>query len=141
MSLHNDSKADIWAAGDAYEPYVGRWSRSVAREFLQWLAVPGDRSWLDVGCGTGALSQTILAITLPRQVTMIDRSQGYITYARERAIQDSLRFNVADAQTLPFPANRFDAVVSGLVLNFVPEPPRAVSEMARVTRPGGTVAL
>ena len=51
---------DVWDSGDAYEPYVGRWSRLVANEFLQWLSVPAGRDWLDVGCGTGALTQTIL---------------------------------------------------------------------------------
>ena len=48
------SASDVWASGAAYEPYVGRWSRLVAREFLNWLAVPARGRWLDVGCGTGA---------------------------------------------------------------------------------------
>ena len=52
--------ADVWASGEAYEPYVGRWSRLVAREFLAWLDVPPGRAWLDVGCGTGALTSIIL---------------------------------------------------------------------------------
>lgn len=53
---------NIWARGDLYEPYVGRWSRRVAREFLNWLAVPEGKDWVDVGCGTGALIQTIIDI-------------------------------------------------------------------------------
>ena len=53
-------RKDVWASGDAYEPYVGRWSRLVAKQFLQWLAIAPGRNWLDVGCGTGALTQTIL---------------------------------------------------------------------------------
>jgi 2-polyprenyl-3-methyl-5-hydroxy-6-metoxy-1,4-benzoquinol methylase len=50
------NRTDAWTSGDAYEPYVGRWSRLVAREFLEWLAVPPGGRWLDVGCGTGALA-------------------------------------------------------------------------------------
>lgn len=132
--------ADVWASGAAYEPYVGRWSRLVAREFLAWLAVPPGGRWLDVGCGTGALSQTILAVASPGQVDAFDKSDGYVAYAREQARDPRARFEVADAQALPAEARTYDAVVSGLVLNFLPEPPRAVAEMARIARPGGTVA-
>ena len=74
----------IWASGAAYEPYVGRWSRLVAREFLAWLDVPADRRWLDVGCGTGALSETILADASPAEVIGVDASEGYLAHARER---------------------------------------------------------
>jgi SAM-dependent methyltransferase len=132
---------DIWAIGEAYEPYVGRWSRAVAREFLTWLAIPPGSRWLDVGSGTGALSATILAGASPASVTGIDSSDGFVAYARERVADPRASFRQADAQTLPFPPASFDAAVSGLVLNFVPQPERAVAEMARVTRPGGTVAV
>lgn len=79
-SRHRKSSAavaDVWSAGDAYEPYVGRWSRLVAREFLAWLAVPAGGRWLDVGCGTGALSQTILAVASPSAVHGVDSSEGF----------------------------------------------------------------
>jgi SAM-dependent methyltransferase len=132
---------DRWASGAAYEPYVGRWSRLVAREFLDWLAVaPGNR-WLDVGCGTGALSQTILELTAPVQVTGIDASEDFIAYAREHVRDERARFTTGDAQALPDPNAMYDACVSGLMLNFVPEPAAAVSEMRRVARGGGIVAL
>ena len=130
----------IWAIGEAYEPYVGRWSRAVARDFLAWLAVPPGARWLDVGCGTGALSATLLAGASPVSVTGIDASDGFVTYARAQVSDPRATFRQADAQTLPFPPASFDAAVSGLVLNFVPHPERAVAEMARVTRSGGTVA-
>jgi hypothetical protein len=58
--MSSPERKDTWASGAAYEPYVGRWSRLVAREFLTWLAVPAGARWLDIGCGTGALSQIIL---------------------------------------------------------------------------------
>lgn len=135
-----DQKSE-WATGDAYEPYVGRWSRLVARRFLAWLDAPDGLRWLDVGCGTGALSRTILEAASPSTIQGIDLSQSYVNYAREQVTDGRARFDVGDAQALPFPAASYDVVVSGLALNFVPEPARAVSEMARVARKGGTVAI
>ena len=131
----------LWASGDVYEPYVGRWSRLVARELIAWLdRLPGGR-WLDVGCGTGALSQTVLDRAAPASVNGIDASSGFVGHAQARVGDPRAAFQVADAQALPFEDARFDAAVSGLVLNFVPQPPRMVAEMRRVVRRGGTVAL
>src|SRR5262249_24331951 len=132
---------DVWASGDAYEPYVGRWSRPVARALLAWLALPRDLRWLDVGSGTGALSQVLLEAAEPCEVVGIDRSDGYVAYARAHVTDGRVRFQVADAQSIPFPDAHFDAAVSGLVLNFVPDKARAVGEMRRAVRPGGTVAV
>jgi SAM-dependent methyltransferase len=131
----------IWASGAAYEPYIGRWSRLVAREFLAWLALPPESRWLDVGCGTGALSATILAFAGPATVTGIDASEGYAAYAREQIRDGRAQFRQGDAQALPFQDGDFDATVSGLVLNFLPEPSRGLAEMARVTEPSGAVAV
>jgi SAM-dependent methyltransferase len=131
---------DTWAVGDAYEPYVGRWSRLVAREFLTWLGAPGGAAWLDVGCGTGALSQTVLGMADPAAVVGVDPSPGFLATARARLAGHPAHLVVGDARRLPLAGDRFDAVVSGLVLNFVPEPARALREMARVARPGGRVA-
>ena len=127
-----------WAAGDRYEPYVGRWSRRAAPEFLAWLALPAGKRWLDVGCGTGALSQTILANAQPAGVAGVDPSEGFLAFARARVPQ--AEFHVGDAQALTFEDDSFDVAVSGLVLNFVPDAAKAVGEMRRVVRPGGTVA-
>ncbi len=132
--------SEVWASGDAYEQYVGRWSHPVAREFLIWLEIPENSRWLDVGCGTGALSQTIITGASPAEVHGIDSSRDYVGYAREQMRDPRVAFDVGDAQSLPFPDETYDAVVSGLMLNFLPEPGRAVREMARVTRRGGTVA-
>ena len=131
---------DIWAAGDLYEPYVGRWSRRVAKEFLHWVAVPKRREWLDLGCGTGALTQAIIEHENPNSVIGIDASPGYAAYARAHTESPRARFVVGDAQSLPIDTASLDAAVAGLVLNFVPQPPRAVAEMARVVRPGAVVA-
>jgi ubiquinone/menaquinone biosynthesis C-methylase UbiE len=128
---------DRWDSGDAYEPYVGRWSRLVAREFVRWLTVPSASRWLDVGCGTGALIQTILEHAAPSEVVGTDPSAAYIALAGARMDGDPrVHFEVGDAQALRTAAETFDVVVSGLVVNFVPQPELAVAEMARVTRPG-----
>jgi SAM-dependent methyltransferase len=132
---------DVWASGDAYEPYVGRWSRLVAREFLGWLAAPRGATWLDVGCGTGALSRTILEASDPARVRAVDRSLPYATYARRSVPDARLSLLVADGQWLPLPDECTDVVVSGLVLNFIPQPDAALAEMARVARDGGSVAV
>src|SRR5690349_2077829 len=92
---------DVWAAGNAYEPYVGRWSRLVARDFLDWLAAPVDARWLDVGCGTGALTATILATAAPAHVCSIDRSVAYAVFARDTIADARATFATADAQQLP----------------------------------------
>lgn len=130
---------DVWASGDAYEPYVGRWSRAVARQFLAWLAVPPGGRWLDVGCGTGALSGVILDMASPAEVVGIDPSAGYVAYARGREPDPRVRFAVGDARALPVPSAAFDAVVAGLVLNFVPDPTAAGAEMMRAAQLGGAV--
>jgi SAM-dependent methyltransferase len=133
-------KAEWWGSGNAYEPYVGRWSRPVAREFLGWLAVPPGGRWLDLGCGTGALTETILSLANPDEIVGVDPSPAFVAFARDRVKDPRVRFDIGNAQALKVDPATFDAVVAGLVLNFVPEPGEAVAEMARVTRPGGTVA-
>jgi ubiquinone/menaquinone biosynthesis C-methylase UbiE len=132
---------DVWAVGVAYDAYVGRWSRLVARELLRWMGVPRGRRWLDVGCGAGALTGAIVEHADPRQVVGIDRSEGFVRHARARTSGGRAGFAVADGQALPLATGGFEAVVSGLVLNFVPDPARMVREMVRAGRPGGAVAL
>ncbi len=136
-----DARYDVWASGDSYEQYVGRWSRMVAKEFIRWLAIPADRQWLDVGCGTGALSQTILTLNDPKSVKGIDRSGQFIETARGRVNRPNAEFAAGDAQALPVESETYDVAVSGLVLNFVPQPERMAAEMARAVRKNGTVAL
>lgn len=132
---------DTWSSGDPYEYYVGRWSRLVAGEFIRWLDIPENSEWLDVGCGTGALSQTILALANPERVKGIDRSEGFLTNARSLVNSSSVEFEIGDARELPVVSETYDVAVSGLVLNFVPEPARMVSEMKRAVRTDGAIAL
>jgi ubiquinone/menaquinone biosynthesis C-methylase UbiE len=132
---------DNWTAGNLYEGYMGRWSRRVAREFINWLALPAGSGWLDVGCGTGALSQTILELSEPIRIKGIDRSEGFVNFARERVQDDRVRFEVGDAEALMDENGSFDAVACGLVLNFIPHPEHALAEMKRVTKNYGVVAV
>src|SRR5438874_1032837 len=102
------SSTDTWASGAAYEPYIGRWSRLVGREFLAWLALPPGGRWLDVGSGTGALSQVILETAAPQSVRGIDRSEGYVSFAREQVRDARASFETGDAQSLPVQIAEFD---------------------------------
>jgi SAM-dependent methyltransferase len=132
--------AEVWAVGDAYERFMGRWSRRAAAEFVNWLTVPAGRTWLDVGCGTGALSAGIIALADPTDVVGVDSSTAFVEMARSRADDVRAGFGVADAAALPFSDRRFDVTVSGLMLNFASDPVAVVAEMVRVTRAAGLVA-
>ena len=140
-SAEHSPQKETWASGAAYEFYVGRWSRLVAREFLSWLNVPAGSRWLDVGCGTGALCQAILDLTAASHVTGVDRSPDQLAFARDRVPDERAQFEVSDAQSLTVEPGVYQAVVSGLVLNFIPDPQRAVTEMVRVVKSTGVVAV
>ena len=129
----------MWTGGASYESYIGRWSRLVARQFVPWLNVPSGAQWLDVGCGTGTLGHTILDTVSPQAVLGIDPSEGYIEFARKNVQDPRVAFRLGDAQELPVKSFAYDAVVSGLVLNFIPKPSQALSEMIRAVRIGGIV--
>ena len=141
--MSTTSRHDAWSAGDAYERYMGRWSRLVAVRFLDWLGAPADAAWLDLGCGTGALTQTILARCEPRSIVAIDQSADFVAHARA-ATSDThvrMRFEVGDAQKLPLPDASVDVAASALVLNFVPDRIAALRELKRVVRPGGLLSF
>jgi len=126
--------------GEAYERSTARWSRAAGEVFLGWLALPDGLRWLDVGCGTGALTELIVDRCSPLSVSGVDPSAGQITYAKSRPLADNIDYQVGDAQQLPFDDQTFDVAAMALVISFVPDQTKAVSEMVRVVRPGGTVA-
>jgi SAM-dependent methyltransferase len=134
------SVTDAWAVGEPYERFMGRWSRAIAAPFLEWLNAPAGQIWGDIGCGTGALSASIIATTNPVAVVAVDRSAGFLSAARRTLRDERLTIAVADATALPWKSETCDATVAGLALNFVADPPTAVREMARVTRRAGKVA-
>jgi len=121
--------------------FMGRWSNLIAQKFLNWLAVPPNSSWLDVGCGTGALTKHILQTSQPRKVISIDSSGDFIIYAQQSIKNPELRFQVGLAEALELESDSVDAVVSGIMLNFVPDSETAVAEMIRVAKPGGTIGI
>jgi SAM-dependent methyltransferase len=131
---------DVWSRGDSYEAYVGRWSRPVARRFVGWLGLPAGGRWLDVGCGTGALTDEVLAGAAPTAVVGLDPSPTFVAHAAHHVPDRRTCFAVGDARALPVTDGWADAAVSGLMLNFVPERTRVLAEMHRACRRGGVVA-
>lgn len=131
--------ADRWHSGEAYERYMGRWSRQLAPRFLQWLGAPAARRWLDVGCGTGALCSAVLEHCAPSALIGVDPSAGFLATARG-LLPAHVVLQQAAAGQLPLPDASVDVVVSALVLNFVTDAPAALREMARVVASGGCVA-
>ena len=133
------SSFDVFNRATSYEPYVGRWSRMLAPDFVEWLGVPPRGTWLDVGCGTGALTEAILATAEPSAVVGIDPSPEYVAHTASVIDDPRATFAVGNAMQLDFPDAGFGAAAAALVLNFVPEPGVAAREMRRVVSGGGTV--
>lgn len=129
----------MWDDAAGYEAYVGHWSRALAPRFLAWLKPPPGLRWLDVACGTGALTAAIVANCEPQDVVGVDSSTRYLDSAVAGSQDRRARFVSGDAHQLEFPAASFDAAVSGLALNFI-SADRALAEQHRVVRPGGMLA-
>jgi trans-aconitate methyltransferase len=136
--IREELMADVFMNGDAYERFMGRWSRLVAPRFLGWLDAAPESRWADVGCGTGALSAAVLQHASPASILGVDPSQGQVEEAGRQVADGRARFETGTAESLP--ADSFELVVSGLVLNFVPDPVAAVAAMSRASAEGGTVA-
>ena len=137
-SIDHLKVSDVWERGDPYEQYVGRWSRRVAPQFLSWLGIPERKRWLDVGCGTGALCASILDQCSPTSLVGVDPSEGFLQKAQEQ-LGGRVILKRGGADQIPLSDGSVDVTVSALVLNFVPDQPAAVSEMARVTVDRGTI--
>jgi len=137
--MADDTPARVWDNTATYEAYMGRWSRPVAEAILTWLGLRPGLTWLDVGCGTGALTQAILEAAEPRAILGVDPSADFLATAGQIA-DPRVRFAIGDARDLPVPDDAYDVVIAGLVLHFVPDPLAAVMEMMRAAAPSGTVA-
>jgi SAM-dependent methyltransferase len=137
--MADQTPARVWDNTATYEAYMGRWSRPVAEAILAWLGPAPGLRWLDVGCGTGALTQAILGAAEPRAILGVDPSAEFLATAGQIA-DPRVRFAIGDARDLPVPSDTYDVVIAGLVLHFVPEPQAAVVEMMRAAATDGTVA-
>ena len=135
---HKPSVAFTNAA--AYEIYVGRWSRLVARQFVTWLDIPFASTWIDVGAGTGILTQVILEQNAPQKIIGLDLSEPYLAYARQVITDKRVEWVVGDASEIVLDRPAFDVVVAGLVLNFVPSPEDMVRGMKAAIRQDGVIA-
>jgi SAM-dependent methyltransferase len=125
--------------GAAYERYMGTWSQLAGAAFLDWLEPGPGLRWLDVGCGNGAFTELLVARCAPASVTGIDPSEAQLAFARTRPLSHVAEFRQGDAMAQPFPDHAFDAAVMPLVIFFVPDPAKGVSEMVRVVRRNGAV--
>jgi SAM-dependent methyltransferase len=132
---------DRWTSGAHYDQWMGRWSRLLAQEFLNWLDLPTGLRWLDVCCGSGMITEAIVERYAPASIVGVDASPDQISFARQHRAFPNVAFEIADAMALRFPDFTFDVAVCGLGLNFIPSPARALEEFRRVTRPGGTIAV
>lgn len=139
--MSQQSRHDAWRAGESYDLYMGRWSRQIAPRFLDWLNPPERLDWLEIGCGTGALSAAIVARCEPASFSAVEPSEGFLERARTNVPDKDAQFLKGDAQALPVGDASKDMIVSGLVLNFVPDKAKALAEMKRVARSGATVAF
>ncbi len=134
-----NTKSDTWSSGDPYEYFMGRWSRLMAPEFLKWLNAANNLSWLDLGCGTGALSEAVIQNNSPAHLYCVEPSADFLAKAKER-LDNKAEFLIGTATDIPITDNKGDIVVSGLALNFFPDLPGALAEMKRVLKPNGIIA-
>ena len=132
--------SDKWTDGKAYEMYVGRWSRRIGKQFLSLLEPNANSNWIDVGCGTGALTSEILRNCSPQTVIGVDPSSDFLSIATQQINDARVEFRQGTGQELPIGDGEADYAVSGFVLNFLENHQSSIKELTRALKPGGTVA-
>jgi SAM-dependent methyltransferase len=126
------------ASAAAYDRFMGRYSVRLSPGLADFATVTSGQRVLDVGCGPGALTAELVARLGPEFVSAVDPSEPFVSAALER--HPGVSVQRASAEQLPFPGQTFDAALAQLVVHFMADPGRGLSEMARVTRQGGVVA-
>jgi SAM-dependent methyltransferase len=134
------AQGGMFSEADAYERFMGRWSRELAPLLVKFAGVRDGDVVLDVGSGTGVLATAVAARAPSSRIIGIDPAASYVAFAQTRHPGDRVGFEVGDAQQLRFADGSFDRTLSLLVLNFIPHPTKALDEMVRVARPGGTIS-
>lgn len=124
-------------AADAYDRFMGRYSRLLAPHLVDLAGVGAGQRALDVGCGPGALTGELVSRLGAASVAAVDPSEPFVEAARAR--HPGVEVHLASAEALPFEADAFDAALAQLVVHFMTDPVAGLAEMRRVTRPGGTV--
>src|SRR5262245_29294620 len=117
--------------GAAYEVFLGRRSRRLADQLLDFAAFADDGALLDVGCGTGSLTGAMAARWPDRRIVGVDSSQAFLAFARSRGLGAAVSFDLGDATALSYDDGMFAGAATQLVLNFIPNPEPAVAEMRR----------
>ena len=131
----------MFADAEAYERFMGRWSRLVAPQLVDFTDVPDLGRFLDVGSGTGSLAFALAERKPQAHVLGVDPSKEYVAYANSRnPFRDRVSFETGDAQQLGLADASFEASLSLLVFNFIPDPSKAIREVRRVTKPGGRIS-
>ncbi len=131
----------MFADANDYERFMGRWSRLVAPQLVDFTDVQDRGRMLDIGSGTGALAFSLAERKPQAHVLGIDPSKEYVEYAKSKnPFPNRVRFETGDAQQLRAADASFDASLSLLVFNFIPDPLKALKEVRRVTKPGGRVS-
>ena len=134
-------KMDRWTSGADYDRWMGRWSRLLAHELLEWLNLPAGLHWIDICCGSGVLTEAIAERNAPASIVGVDVSPEQIDFARQHRARDNVSFEIANAMSLPFTDATFDVAVCGFGLNYLPNPCQALEEFERVICHGGMVAI
>jgi SAM-dependent methyltransferase len=140
-SLRGQQKSTMFGNAEAYERFMGRWSRKVAPLLVDFAGISGPLpKVLDIGSGTGALAASIAQKHRQAQIVGIDPSKEYVDFANSRnPAPGRVRFQTGDAQQMQLANASFDASLSLLVFNFIPMPAKALAEAFRVTNPGGQI--
>lgn len=120
---------DKWASANAYDLFMGRWSRLIAQEFVDWLEPRPKFNWLDLGCGTGSLTSALLEVADPVSILAYDRSESLLGLARQQISDPRVTFAVGIADNVPRPPSELNAFVSGLIRNFIPDPKAAIESI------------